>query len=509
MLIAGGVLMYLADKPGGKAARPIVDQSAGCSPSARRRRWPSCRELRAAALRSRPGCFAISTANRPHGFPSCFPPRPSAPRRPRPCTTLQKGGLHAVLNTGFSGGRGRQRDYRLPGHRLVPEIFAPRRTSAICVLSHYFWHNSACSGFHPPASVMKLLSPTQHKRLNEVIGFLLLSLGLVLLLSLVSYHDQDPSFATAGEVRPFLNLVGYRGAYRRPVVPDLRPGAFSSPSDLSAGWRWIRSGSGAGRRVKLLGCVLLTLAPWCLSRAAAPLPWRRSRGVRSVCRWPPPAVDSERHRRVGPPSPPWCLGLPGLDVYPGHPGRSGWRALGPGSPPAAAMARWRGARASAGHREGEGEGPVCAARRRMPRSRAEGKNSERTQKPAPLPSDVDGRPWESPEHPQPAEYASVEELAAARILHHRRDSHLSGGKAPVPDLFPAFVPASGCASSPPTSTRSSACRPPICSTTPPARNPYDEQELQETASRIKAKFEEFNVLGNGGADQSRPRGHHL
>jgi len=31
---------------------------------------------------------------------------------------------------------------------------------------------------------------------------------------------------------------------------------------------------------------------------------------------------------------------------------------------------------------------------------------------------------------------------------------------------------------------------------PPARNPYDEQELKETAARIKAKFEEFNVLGS-------------
>ena len=31
---------------------------------------------------------------------------------------------------------------------------------------------------------------------------------------------------------------------------------------------------------------------------------------------------------------------------------------------------------------------------------------------------------------------------------------------------------------------------------PPARNAYDEQELKETAARIKAKFEEFNVLGN-------------
>ena len=31
---------------------------------------------------------------------------------------------------------------------------------------------------------------------------------------------------------------------------------------------------------------------------------------------------------------------------------------------------------------------------------------------------------------------------------------------------------------------------------PPGKNPYDEQELKETAGLIKAKFEEFNVLGN-------------
>ena len=30
----------------------------------------------------------------------------------------------------------------------------------------------------------------------------------------------------------------------------------------------------------------------------------------------------------------------------------------------------------------------------------------------------------------------------------------------------------------------------------PGRNPYDEQELKETAGRIKSKFEEFNVFGN-------------
>jgi S-DNA-T family DNA segregation ATPase FtsK/SpoIIIE len=30
----------------------------------------------------------------------------------------------------------------------------------------------------------------------------------------------------------------------------------------------------------------------------------------------------------------------------------------------------------------------------------------------------------------------------------------------------------------------------------PGRNPYDEQELKETAARIKTKYEEFNVFGN-------------
>jgi len=59
---------------------------------------------------------------------------------------------------------------------------------------------------------MKLLSPTQHKRLNEIIGFLMLSAGLVILLSLVSYHAQDPSLNTSSAARP-LNLVGYPGAW--------------------------------------------------------------------------------------------------------------------------------------------------------------------------------------------------------------------------------------------------------------------------------------------------------
>ena len=37
---------------------------------------------------------------------------------------------------------------------------------------------------------MKLLSPTQHKRVNEATGLVLLSLGSFLWLSLLSYQAQ-------------------------------------------------------------------------------------------------------------------------------------------------------------------------------------------------------------------------------------------------------------------------------------------------------------------------------
>jgi DNA segregation ATPase FtsK/SpoIIIE, S-DNA-T family len=89
---------------------------------------------------------------------------------------------------------------------------------------------------------MKLLSPTQHKRLNEVIGFLLLSLGLVMLLSLVSYHTQDPSWDTAAESQP-LNLIGYPGSY----AADLLFQAFGATAFLFPlllfvlAWKWIHS----------------------------------------------------------------------------------------------------------------------------------------------------------------------------------------------------------------------------------------------------------------------------
>jgi S-DNA-T family DNA segregation ATPase FtsK/SpoIIIE len=108
---------------------------------------------------------------------------------------------------------------------------------------------------------MKLLSPTQHKRLNEITGFLLLSAGLVLLLSLVSYHAQDPSWDTAGNSRP-LNLIGFLGAW----LADLTLQSFGAAAFLFPllafllSWKWIRSEEVEAGGTKIAGSILLTLS---------------------------------------------------------------------------------------------------------------------------------------------------------------------------------------------------------------------------------------------------------
>ena len=119
---------------------------------------------------------------------------------------------------------------------------------------------------------MKLLSPTQHKRLNELTGVLLLSLGLVILLSLVSYHAQDPSWDTAANARP-LNLVGYLGSYLSDLLYQaFGVGAFLFPLlSFALAWHWILSEELQAGAVKIFGAVLFLMS---LSAALSFLPWR-------------------------------------------------------------------------------------------------------------------------------------------------------------------------------------------------------------------------------------------
>ncbi|MEO8371580.1 MAG: DNA translocase FtsK 4TM domain-containing protein, partial [Candidatus Solibacter sp.] len=365
---------------------------------------------------------------------------------------------------------------------------------------------------------MKLLSPTQHRRLNEIVGFLLLSLGLVMLLSLVSYHTQDPSFDTAASARP-LNLVGYPGSY----ISDLLFQMFGAAALLFPflifllSWKWIRSEELQAGGIKILGAILLTLA---FSAALSFAPFRLFEG----------------NIRIG-----GTLGLlvanylvDSLNVI----GAlvvtltaiiisiylvstftlatlAAWLA-GPAAWFAARAAAWSAWRERVHQRSIEKAKARAAARHAAPVRReketiaasiepdpvpARAAGARNTQRVAPLPSDVDGRaPWESQEVRPPGEYASVEEPSplAGRYptLEEIPIRQIEDVAPPAEELFPALLPDKD-------ATRSTAARidpvfrlpPTHYLNEPPARNPYDEQELKETASRIKAKFEEFNVLG--------------
>jgi len=346
---------------------------------------------------------------------------------------------------------------------------------------------------------MKLLSPTQHRRLNEIVGFLLLSLGLVMLLSLVSYHTQDPSFDTAAASRP-LNLVGYPGSY----LSDLFFQMFGATALLFPlltfllSWKWIRSEELQAGGVKMFGSVLLTLA---LSAGLSFAPLRLFAGTiriggtlgLTLANYLVDSLNVIGALLV-------TLTALVISVYLVSTFTlatlAGWLA-GPAAWFAARGERWRAWRERVRQRSIEKAKQNAARRRELWRNE---KEKERTQKVAPLPSDVDGRaPWETAEHPQPAEYASVEEPSprpgtypTIQEIPICQVSEL----APVPDLFPALLPARDAGRTLPHIDPVFRLPPTDLLNEPPVRNPYDEQELKDTASRIKAKFEEFNVLGN-------------
>src|SRR6185312_6447248 len=121
---------------------------------------------------------------------------------------------------------------------------------------------------------MRLFTPGQSQRLNEVTGFLFLAAGILFLLSMASFHPQDPSWDTvSGPVRTD-NLIGPVGAHVADIfLQFFGLAAFLLPVLIFAlGWKWIRSEAVEAPIVKLLGSGTL-VASAC--GAAALLPeWR-------------------------------------------------------------------------------------------------------------------------------------------------------------------------------------------------------------------------------------------
>jgi S-DNA-T family DNA segregation ATPase FtsK/SpoIIIE len=123
--------------------------------------------------------------------------------------------------------------------------------------------------------VSRLFVPTQSKRLNELIGILLLATAVLMLLSLASYSPLDRSLNTATNPpfgRPAHNWIGLVGSYSADfILQALGVMAFLLPVMLVfLAFRWMRSHTVENPVVKAAGglalvaftSALLALLPW-------------------------------------------------------------------------------------------------------------------------------------------------------------------------------------------------------------------------------------------------------
>jgi len=112
---------------------------------------------------------------------------------------------------------------------------------------------------------VRILSPTENKRFNEMIGFVGLSLAVLLALSLLSYSPHDASFnvsaplASAGQAR---NWIGPVGAHMADLLFQFCGfSAFVFPVGMFVvAMRWFRSQGLEAPVLKVIGGVLLLIS---------------------------------------------------------------------------------------------------------------------------------------------------------------------------------------------------------------------------------------------------------
>jgi len=125
----------------------------------------------------------------------------------------------------------------------------------------------------------RIFAPTNNRRLNELVGFLLCISALLLFLALASYSPLDPSLNSASVLtgsRAARNWIGVVGA----LVSDLALQAFGLGAFLLPifpavlGARWFRSRKVASPIAKFLGGVwLVTFVPALLALLPGHLRW--------------------------------------------------------------------------------------------------------------------------------------------------------------------------------------------------------------------------------------------
>ena len=112
---------------------------------------------------------------------------------------------------------------------------------------------------------MRFLTPTENKRFNELIGFLCITLAILMALALLSYSPKDAAFnvsASSPDGSSTRNWIGPAGAYGADLLFQIFGfAAFLVPAAaLVLGWRWFRSRATDSQAATLIGYALLLLS---------------------------------------------------------------------------------------------------------------------------------------------------------------------------------------------------------------------------------------------------------
>jgi DNA segregation ATPase FtsK/SpoIIIE, S-DNA-T family len=332
---------------------------------------------------------------------------------------------------------------------------------------------------------MKLLSPTPQKRINEVVGLLLLSLGLVLLLSLASYHVQDSSLNTASAARP-RNLIGYPGAWMSDMLlQGLGIAAFLFPLLLFLlAWKWVRSDEIQAGAIKLCGAMLLLLS----LTAAVSFAVRLTLYSGTIPIGGLLGLLLARHLiRALNPTGAILLTITALvvSVYLVSTFTVSKLAVwfaGPIRYLRALLDAWQS------WREERRQRKVEKARQRAERTIEKRRRAKAVRQPEIAPVESSAPPFDLAEVPEEAPAPSEDipicplDEYAVPVASPEPQAPVAAGPVPVADTrrLPAAYHL------PPTDLLNEG----------QGRTQYDEQELKDIAVRIKSKFEEFNVLGN-------------
>ncbi len=358
---------------------------------------------------------------------------------------------------------------------------------------------------------MRFISPSRSRRLNEVVGLLCLATGLLCLLCLVSYHVQDSSWNTAaGSLRP-LNLTGRIGSH----VADLLLQVFGSAAFLfplisfALGWKWLRSESIEAPVIKMAGWLMLLLAV-CAGSSLIP-GWRLFEGVilpgggvgAVLADWMKSALNLAGSVVVlvtGTIVSVYVIStfslsrMPGWLTWPYRTFRrlqANWNAR----LRARALQKQQAAAERKAQREEEAAALTAAredrerelvdkpAKRRGKASRAEQEfESETTivEDFTPIFEDL----------PEPAEtLESTSDIPIRQLIEPESETPPWSTAVPVASKVVSPEPV--------TSVHHTFKLPPTTLLNDPEpRSPFDEMELKATAAQIKAKFEEFHVLGS-------------